>query len=46
MFESADPRPAGENFPYVFKGTPAARQPSGPPGRIGRREREVIGEDA
>ena len=35
-----------EQFLYVFKGAPAARQPSGPPGRIGRSKRGVIGENA
>ena len=35
-----------DNFLYVFKGAPAARQPSGPLGRIGRSKRGVIGENA
>jgi hypothetical protein len=36
--------PMCEDFLYVIKGAPPARQPSGQPGRIGRSEREVIGE--
>jgi hypothetical protein len=42
--QSAFVRLPCDNFRYgLFKGAPAARQPSGPLGRIGRSERDVVG---